>query len=416
MNIIVLIKHSRSALLLLVLLVVGQLVWLAPARAHTAKITAEFTPSLNNPNNRTFTNTTPLGGVCNGAHIIWCTTNNVFSIATGIGSFDGSSIKKGSGLRDHGRGSFYFDLPAQRVITVVSDAGETADLFLRIVGVAFRYGPVDSSSGLPSSLTDLRGCSEVFGNGSMIAPFRILMRNDNGAGGRSSCAYEMMAAQEMHVAAFDIIYELETPEPLNMKNGIYRATSSYTIGALGADLDIGDEILVIRDRVLNLEFELTVNHMFALDFPPGSEAVNLQPLGGWNQWQEHGKVPATLRRDVRFRVSGSTPFSVNLNCEHTMADGRCGISNGPSTVPLDVSINMPGFVGRTDFSIAEALNFSLKQESGPLPHFSSPREGAVFQRSSYLRFEVSGDPVKEMVLHPNTQYKGRVTVIFDANM
>lgn len=44
MNIIVLIKQSRSALLLLVLLVLGQLVWLAPARAVTVGVFAEFTP------------------------------------------------------------------------------------------------------------------------------------------------------------------------------------------------------------------------------------------------------------------------------------------------------------------------------------------------------------------------------------
>ena len=412
MNIIVLIKQSRSAFLLLVLLVFGQLLWLAPAQAHLARVTAEFTPNQNNPNNRTFTNTSPITGVCGNAHRQWCIDNKIASIATGFSTADAK--KQGSGVVDHGRGSLYFSLPEQRSITVVSDTGETAELFLRITGFAFRYGQPDPN--LLSGTRDLRGCRELYGNANYSdSIFRILGRNDNGAGGRSSCAYEMLAATEFSFVGTDILYELETPEPLNMKNGIYRATTNYTMGGLGSDIDFGDGVSG-GDPNLRLEFTLTVNHMFALDFPPGSETVNLQPLGGWNQWQEHGKVPATLRRDVRFRVSGSTPFSVNLNCEHTMADGRCGISNGPSTVPLDVSINMPGFVGRTDFSIAEALNFSLKQESGPLPHFSSPREGAVFQRSSYLRFEVSGDPVKEMVLHPNTQYKGRVTVIFDANM
>jgi len=49
MNIIVLIKQSRSAFLLLVLLVFGQLLWLAPAQAHLARVTAEFTPNQNNP-------------------------------------------------------------------------------------------------------------------------------------------------------------------------------------------------------------------------------------------------------------------------------------------------------------------------------------------------------------------------------
>ena len=166
---------------------------------------------------------------------------------------------------------------------------------------------------------------------------------------------------------------------------------------------------------VNINFQLTVNHMFALDFAPGYETVNLQPLGGWNQWQEFGKVPATLRRDVPFRVSGSTDFAVDINCEYTMPDGRCGISNGPSTVPLDIAITMPGLMGHKGGMIAEALNYTLQKDVF-VPRFSPMREGAVFQRSSYLRFEVNGDPIKEMVTHPSTEYKGRVTVIFDANM
>jgi len=51
-----------------------------------------------------------------------------------------------------------------------------------------------------------------------------------------------------------------------------------------------------------------------------------------------------------------------------------------------------------------------------VPRFCPMRVGAVFQGSSYLRFVVNGDPIKEMVTHPSTEYKGRVTVIFDANI
>lgn len=411
MNIIVLIKQSRSAFLLLVLLVFGQLLWLAPAQAHVARVTAEFTPNQNNPNNRTFTNTSPITGVCGNAHRQWCIDNKIASIATGFSTADAK--KQGSGVVDHGRGSLYFSLPEQRSITVVSDTGETAELFLRITGFAFRYGQPDPN--LLSGTRDLRGCRELYGNLNYSDNiFRILGRNDNGAGGRSSCAYEMLAATEFSFVGADILYELETPEPLNMKNGIYRATTNYTMGGLGSDIDFGDGVSG-GDPNLRLEFTLTVNHLFAIDFAPGYETVNLQPLGGWNQWQEFGKVPATLRRDVPFRVSGSTDFAVDINCEYTMPDGRCGISNGPSTVPLDIAITMPGLMGHKGGMIAEALNYTLQKDVF-VPRFSPMREGAVFQRSSYLRFEVNGDPIKEMVTHPSTEYKGRVTVIFDANM
>ena len=411
MNIIVLIKQSRSALLLLVLLVLGQLAWLAPARAVTVGVFAEFTPSLNNPNNKTFTNTSPLSGVCSGTHKDWCKANNVFSI--GVPS---TGTKRGNGVADFGRGSIYYGLPEQRIITVTSGTGETAEVIFRITGMAFRLRHYDlPENGWVSDLSELRGCSRVYSNNDSASNImRIITRDDNGAGGRSVCAFKMLADREFSNWSWDIIYEIETPEPLNMKNGVYHGATSYSRGGAGTDFDMGDGAF-FDDPMVNINFQLTVNHMFALDFAPGYETVNLQPLGGWNQWQEFGKVPATLRRDVPFRVSGSTDFAVDINCEYTMPDGRCGISNGPSTVPLDIAINMPGLMGHRGGMIAEALNYPLQKDVF-VPRFSPMREGAVFQRSSYLRFEVNGDPIKEMVTHPSTEYKGRVTVIFDANM
>ena len=413
MNIKSLIKYNPAGLILLVVLLVGQLVWQAPVQATTIQISAEFTPSRNNPNNKTFTNTSRLTGVCSNTHAAWCKQNNVFSVATGVGV---ESTKMGNGVTDHGRGSIYFDMPEQRTITVTSDAGEVATLNLRITGMAFRY----YHTGLPengwvSDTSELRGCREVFGNNNVTnSIMRIIMRNDNGAGGRSSCSYGMLADREFEYFALDIIYELETPEPLNMKNGIYRGSSRYTRGGLGMDLDMGDGVN-IPDPYLYINFELTVNHMFALEFPPGSETAVLQPLGGWSQWTDYKKVPATLRKDQHFTVSGSTNFSVNLSCEFPMPDGRCGISNGVSTVPLDVAITMPGFLGRIGMGFMEAVDYPLTASPIDVPRFS-PKEGAVFQRRSYLRFEVNDEPIKEMVTHPGTQYKGRVTVIFDADM
>lgn len=407
-----LVKYNRSCLLLLILLLLGQFLWQTPARASTVRISAEFTPNRNNPNNRTFTNTTPLGGVCGNAHYEWCKANNVFSISTGIGT---DSTKLGNGVTDHGRGSMFFELPAQRTITVTSDAGDTADLNLRINGIAFRYNQRNNGS-LPSDTRELRGCREAFGNSnSSTTIMRIIMRNDNGAGGRSSCAYGMLADAEFGIPSFDLIYELDTPEPLNMKNGIYRGSTYYTQGGQGSDFDLGDGVVHVVDPNINVHFVLTVNHLFSLDFPPGSETVNLQPLGGWNQWTDYKKVPTTLRKDLHFQISGSTNFSVNLNCEHLMPDGRCGISNGVSTVPLDVAITMPGLLGRNDGSFMEALDYPLTQSFTHVPRFS-PKEGAVFQRRSYLRFEVNGEPIKEMVTHPDTHYKGRVTAVFDADI
>lgn len=415
MTIKFLIKYNPAGLILLMVLLVGQLVWQASAQAHTARVTAEFTPDRNNPNNKTFTNTSPITGVCGNAHKDWCIANKVASIATGFTI--GTPVKKGSGISDHGRGSMYFGLPEQRQVMVTSDTGETATLFLRITGFAFRYNYRGAPEDAPvSGVRDLRGCREVYGNGVVRESiFRIIARNDNGAGGSSSCAYEMLSDAEYDFMGADIIYELETPEPLNMKNGVYHGTSSYSMGGMGSDIDFGDGVTNITESVLDLNFTLTVNHMFALEFPPGSETAVLQPLGGWSQWTDYKKVPATLRKDQHFTVSGSTNFAVKLNCEFPLPDGRCGISNGVSTVPLDVAITMPGFLGRIGMGFMEALDYPLTASPIDVPRFS-PKEGAVFQRRSYLRFEVNGEPIKEMVTHPGTHYKGRVTVIFDADI
>lgn len=412
MNIKFLIKYNPAGLILLMVLLVGQMVWQASAQAATTLLTAEFTPNRNNPNNKTFTNTTRVTGVCANTHLDWCKSNNVFSIGMGIGN---PSTKKGNGVEDFGRGSIYFNMPEQRTITVTSDAGETATLILRITGMAFRYNHQLGNGQMPSDLSELRGCTQIFTNSnSSNTIMRIIRRDDNGAGGRGSCAYKMLADTDFTMPSLDLIYEIETPEPLNMKNGIYRGYTHYSMGGFGSDFDMGDGVSLL-DSSQYLRFELTVNHMFSLEFPPGSETAVLQPLGGWSQWTDYKKVPATLRKDQHFTVSGSTNFSVNLSCEFPLPDGRCGISNGVSTVPLDVAITMPGFLGRLDLGFAEALDYPLTQSLAHVPRFS-PKDGAVFQRRSYLRFEVNGEPIKEMVTHPGTQYKGRVTVIFDADM
>ena len=406
------IKYNPAGLILLVVLLVVQLVWQASAQAVTVQVSAEFTPSRNNPNNRTFTNTSNVSGVCSGAHKDLCRSLGVFSINMRSSVTD-SGTKMGDGVRGYGRGSLYFGLPGPRTITVTSDTGETATVIFRIVGAAFRIHAEDTPMPV-SDVRSYRGCREAFGNAEYQTNIMRIMLADNGGSSQSACAFEMLGDGLYSFSARDLVYEIETPEPLNMKNGIYRGVSSYSVGGMGHDFDYGDGVNIV-DPSLNIEFALTVNHMFALEFPPGSDTAVLQPLGGWSQWTDYKKVPATLRKDQHFTVSGSTNFSVNLSCEFPMPDGRCGISNGVSTVPLDVAITMPGFLGRIGMGFMEAVDYPLTASPIDVPRFS-PKEGAVFQRRSYLRFEVNGEPIKEMVTHPGTQYKGRVTVIFDADM
>ena len=401
-------QPRRSGTLLLLVLGFVLFVWQPLARASNIAISAEFTPSRNHPGNNAFTNTTRVSGVCSSTHAALCKSLGLWSIDTRI-----KGTKTGDGIRDHGRGSIYFGLPESRDILVTSDKGETVALTLRITGVAFRYANPSASR---SELGVPRGCSAVFSNADWATSImRIMIRNDNGEAGRSTCAYESLNAMTYTIWAFDIVYALETPKPLDMKAGTYTGATSYTVGGLGADIDLGDGAAP-DDTQLNVYFTLKVNHLFSLEFPPGSDRAVLQPLGGWQQWTEHGKVPNTLRKDMQFQVSGSINFSVNLRCEYLLVDRRCGISNGHGApVPLDVAITMPGFVGRKDSFWGDAHDYPLLQSSTEPPRFH-PREGSVFSRSSYLRFDVRGEPIKEMVKYPGTLYKGSVVVVFDVDL
>lgn len=381
---------------------------LASALASSININAEFTPNRNDPGKVTFTNTTRLSGVCSGTHMQLCARNGWWSIDTALRGF-----KTGNGIRDYGRGSIFFSMPGPRQVRVTSEHGDQVDLTLRITGVAFRYS---NPAATASPLGVLRGCSIGLnnansGNGIM----RLLLRNDQGYQGRSDCSFESLNAMEYSIGSLDFVYGLDTPDPLKMKNGTYRGSTTYTVGGQGHDLDLGDGV-ALGDSQVVANFTLTVNHTFALDFPPGIHRAVLQPAGGWSQWIDYAKVPDNLRKDVSFRVSGNAPFSVNLKCQYLLADGRCGISNGiGAPVPLDVAITLPGFTGSAGGASSEAMDYPLLQKGQDIPSFQSTG-GPVFNRRSYLRFAVNGEPIKEMVKHPGTEYKGNVTIIFDADI
>ena len=385
------------------------------ADAADVYITASFKADPRNPNAREFINTTPWGpSICGDGHIPKCEANGLWSVATNIGG-----TKTSMGTTGHQRDSAYFIWPEARTLTVREQTtGAEYPLEFKVTGVGFRFGWTGgtfSDDGMTSARP--RNCTEQLHNSQ--AWNRTAMRLINNTSGVRNCSFDWLAVKskgdppyEYNIIAFDIVYALTAQDPLKMRSGVYTGRVDYSVGGLGADFDLGDGV-ALTDNSLSIHFELTVEHAFTLDIPPGSERAILAPDGGWSQWSEHGRVPRALRRQLPFMVSSSGRFGVSLRCEFEQPDGRCGIRNRnaeAADAPLDIQISMPGLFEVDSGAAAVDVPLTL---NGPTPVFGA--DHFVLGRSSWLKFLVQGEPLRQMLDHPGSHYSGDVTVVFDAD-
>lgn len=382
--------------------------------AHAADIyiTAEFKPDINNPNQREFVNTTPWSGVCNSTHLQTCIANNWWSIDTKI-----RGTKQVIREANYGRNGFYIGMPTSRTVTVTSDDGEHSfDLGFNIIGSAMRLVDQDGDGRLePASIGNPNNCRLGLHNINAVnrSTMRMFLRRDGGEGA-VACALDWMDTNNYLMTEFDFTYKLTTPAPLAMRSGVYTGTTSYRVGGTGegADFDLGNGV-ALDDNIVNVHFQLNVQHAFQLDLPPGSDRAVLAPRGGWSQWTDHGIIPKSLERELPFSISSSGQFSVSLQCQHTLPDGRCAIRNETTNAedaPLDIQVTLPGF--RDAASGAEAVGVPLTTTMAP-PVMTS--DSFIIRRPSQLHFAVNGDPVGKMLDHPGSHYRGDVTVVFDAD-
>lgn len=371
------------------------------ASASTVTITADFTPDTHNPGSRLFKNTTPVSGLCNSVHLNTCRARGIFSVDTGI---RGTKTTIGSGNRNN----FYFGMPGRREIRVQDSEGNSHSLILRITGMGFRYQSPNGSSGGPG----MNSCAVVLTNyGAGTNAMRLFVRPDEGDSAFACWSGSVSNQADRVIHELDIVYSLETPDPFGMKSGHYRGETTYTVGDVGADIDLGGGANP-DSNTLTLKFDLTVNHAFRLSFPPGSDRAVLAPVGGWSQWVGGGRPPSALRRDLPFSVSSSGRFTVGLACQ--IPSGlRCAIREQASgaQVPIDIAVTMPSMTNvRTgEPAVAHPL-LALPVKDRAL--FGN--DGYVQSHPSRLHFEVAGDPLRTMLSKPGTQWKGDVTVIFDA--
>jgi hypothetical protein len=400
-------RRLRPALCTLALLV-------GAGSAHSADIyiTAEFKPDISNPDQREFVNTTPWSGVCNSTHLQACINNNWWSIDTKI-----RGTKQGAYQANYGPNGFYIGMPSARTVNVTSDDGEHSfDLGFNIIGASMRLwdregdGPKEPASAGNPSNCNLGLKNTHAGNHSIM---RMFLRRDGGEG-VVACALHWVSTNNYEMTEFDFTYKLTTPAPLAMRSGVYTGMTSFRVGGTGegADFDLGNGV-VLEDNVVNVHFQLNVQHAFQLDLPPGSDRAVLAPRGGWTQWTNHGIVPKALERELPFSISSSGQFSVSLRCQHPLPDGRCAIRNetvDAPDAPLDIQLTLPGF--RDASSGVEAIGIPLTATMTP-PVLTAG--SFIIRRPSRLHFGVNGEAVKTMLDHPGSHYRGDVTVIFDAD-
>lgn len=114
-----------------------------PLQAATINITASFSPSMSDPSNDKFVNTTPQSGYC-VSYPAQCADNKTFSI--NMGGITASLATSGLTANSEPRMGIYFGLPgAWRDVVVRHDeTGEVRTLKFRMSAFSARYNTLRS--------------------------------------------------------------------------------------------------------------------------------------------------------------------------------------------------------------------------------------------------------------------------------
>lgn len=385
------------------------------AVALTEYLTAEFVPSLDNPSNNVFTNTSQAGQICREMPAV-CDDQKSFS-------FSGRTSNQTPVIANHPdpRQGWFIKLPAEwRDITVRhTKTGETNQVQLRFIGFggSLRIAPnATFATGVP----DITAAHSALWNGGGLdvppAPctskyhriqddiqVQFLWQMPVVAQCAKQLAFNL---NSMQIYFLEVMYEIRTPTPLNMSAGTWEADYSYSLGP-GQDFDFGDNVLPADPR-LDLKISLSVAHHLRVVFPPGGDHLALEPEGGWVPWLTRGRQPERILRDQPFQFTSSGPVKMRLDCQY-LVRGNCAISNARRhTVPVETRISLPaGMRQLTGGPISKALLTSADD-------LTAVADAYVADAIGNLHFEVGKTDVDAMLAYPDTTYSGLVTVMWDS--
>lgn len=315
-----------------------------------------------------------------------------------------------------------FKVPAnwRRFFLTHAASGETQSVDIRITGIGATYE-------LSNSVYQLTGVnvldhSLLWSNSTFLnppAPCRTA--NFAGAGSRIF-GFFWFTPIEAHCSKrasvripglkyqyLDVAYELVTPDPLSMRDGLYTGSFVYGVGPL-KDFDMGDIMLPDDDQIV-FNFKLNVQHLLKIDIPHGGNRVELIPVGGWQKWVNGGRKPQRLFRDQIFNISSSAKFKMQLECPAGQVGDTCALrNNAGDQVPLDVSVSLPfGFSGANG-SVVNRLPLRI----GVSEIFQSSYY--VDRKPAILHFEVKQQGVDDMLRTAVLTWYGTVSVIWDSEI
>ncbi|RQO78315.1 hypothetical protein DBR44_00785 [Aquitalea sp. FJL05] len=390
----------------------------ASASGVELNISARFRPSVLSPQTVQFENTTPLAGFCR--HWPNSCTGKTFSIGLPV-NWSYPSLK--SGQTDPRKG-VYIKVPNTfRTVQVVNtQTGQSSQLRFRVSGMASTYNLTQTASEIVGGGTALDAHNKLWvgsywnypsGNCTMLTNTWLsdkwasaLWGYPESAGGCYKQAAYTIASPGVSMTDTGLMYELQTPSPLELGNGEYKGSLEYRIGP-GQDFDFGDTATADASLV-KINFVLSVAHELKVNYPDNALQVLLEPAGGWSVWLQQGRAPGPLQRNIPFTVASSGNFSVRLECQYTVGS-HCGIANGKQlVVPVATALSMEGL--REKISGQKAARTPLSNAVAVV--FGSQAASAA--RRSQLHFTVAAPDVTAMAKQSGERFVGTVTLVFDA--
>lgn len=395
-------------------LLAGLVPW-ASIPASELAITAEFAPRVSSPNTVRFVNTTPLSGYCHG-NASHCKPGD-FTIQFPL-NIDREWVSPGP-IEGHN----YQRVDGNwKTVTVTADnGGQAIPLQFRLNLLSRRYNRGTlAPGGVDGSITNISNYSGIYGASRGGCQGRVGVGNsvlyEFAWGVPSGIATCSRAPNDVPIGPYlgsvnnvSVGYELEAPNPFALGNGTYRGSVTYTLGS-GQQIDLGTG--EYSDSQLTFNFELKVQHELRVDFPPGSDRAVLEPDGGWQRWMHGGQAPTRLQRTHPFQIWASAPMKMYLRCDTPMA-GQCAIREPVSghQVPIVVAVTLPGEIR---YQGAPVQQLPLPLGEAQALQFQSVAIAAA--RQARLHYWVDQPHVAAMLQHRGRQYRGDVTIVFDAQI
>jgi hypothetical protein len=376
------------------------------AAAADVTYTGVYTPDGSDPTLVIFKNTTPTSKLC----LSNCSRE---PIAIDIPIQLNKRYISGGTARQQ----FYLKLPSKQRVSMRDPINNNSSEILVAVSTITGRTNLVNLFGFNTSIFSIPngGCrpeSTISASGKLIFLWQVTQPD-----APQACSTPIIHKDNLATGTYQFDFALglkiEHSSLSKMPGGRYTGSLTYGIGP-NQDIDFGDEA-VSSDTQLTIHFEFTVKNAFKIEFPAGSLQALLQPRGGWDNYRDTGLIPIKLLSELPFKTTTSDSFSLYTKCEYQSAknDGRCAIRN--SKAPHDeVALSIAATIFGMDNNQGAATDLEL-WDTKTADSTLTPTDQQI-NRASKIRFQVEQSGVKQMLQHPDTTYKGNVTLIFDADI